>query len=96
MDGAESPHDAIFWEMEGQTAVRRGPYKLVLNGVLCEGEPPQDVVFLSDLRTDPAEQHNLASELPELTQELTAQARNWRAGIERTWDEKWAAHYHLT
>lgn len=96
MDGAESPHDTLFWEMEGQTAVRRGPYKLVLNGVLCEGEPPQDQVFLSDLRTDPAEQRNLAEELPELTQELTELAQNWRAGIEQTWDEKWAAHYHLT
>ena len=27
---AASPHTDIFWEMDGQTAVRRGPWKLVL------------------------------------------------------------------
>lgn len=93
LSGAVSPHREIFWEMEGQTAVRRGNYKLVLNGVLVEGEPVQDPVFLSDLGADPNEQINLAEQMPELTKELTEQAQAWRAGIEKTWEAKWAKRY---
>lgn len=91
--GAPTPHDEIFWEMEGQTAVRRGNYKLVLNGVLVEGEPVQAPVFLSDLSQDFGETTNLADQLPELTRELTERAQSWRAGIEQTWSEKWAESY---
>ena len=93
--GAESPHEDIFWEMDGQTAVRHGKYKLVLNGVLVEGEPVQDPVFLSDLEADPGETQNLAGELPELTKELTEKALAWRAGIEANWKENFAANYGL-
>ena len=93
--GGESPHEDIFWEMDGQTAVRHGKYKLVLNGVLVEGEPAQDPVFLSDLEADPGETHNLAEELPELAKELTEKAQAWRAGIEQTWRENFAANYGL-
>ena len=38
--GGPSPIERdLFWEMGGQTAVRRGPWKLVLNGQLVEGTP---------------------------------------------------------
>ncbi len=94
--GGESPHEDIFWEMDGQTAVRHGKYKLVLNGTLVEGEPVQDPVFLSDLEADPGEEHNLAGELPELTKELSEKALAWRERLERNWDEKFAANYSLT
>ena len=39
--GEPSPHGAIFWEMNKQTAVRRGPWKLVLEGQLVESAPPR-------------------------------------------------------
>ena len=42
--GAPSPHDMIFWEMDRQTAVRQGNYKLVLNGYLVENEPDREDV----------------------------------------------------
>ena len=29
---ANTPHEEIYWEMEGQTAIRSGKYKLVLHG----------------------------------------------------------------
>ncbi len=93
--GAESPHEDIFWEMDGQTAVRHGRYKLVLNGVLVEGEPVQAPVFLSDLEEDPGETRNLAEELPELTKELTEKALRWREALEKNWDENFAANYSL-
>lgn len=92
-EGADSPHKEIYWEMDGQTAVRQGNYKLVLNGVLVEGEPVQDPVFLSDLSEDPSESKNLAQELPELTKELTEKALKWRAELEDNWEKNFASNY---
>ncbi len=89
----EAVHDYIFWEMEDQTAVRKGKYKLVLNGRTDEGEEPRASVFLSDLENDPGEKHNLADELPELCAELKEAALKWRAGIENTWKEKFEKNY---
>lgn len=96
MDGAKTPHEEIYWEMEMQTAIRRGNYKLVLDGQLIEGEPPQDPVFLSDLSVDPGETTNLAEQYPELTAELKEKALSWRARLEANWDEKFAANYKRT
>ena len=96
MSGAKTPHEEIFWEMEMQTAVRRGNYKLVLDGQLVEGEPPQDPVFLSDLSVDPSETTNLANEMPELAAELKEKALSWRAGLEANWDKKFAQAYKST
>ena len=93
--GEPRTHDCLFWEMEGQTAVRRGNYKLVLGGRLIEGEEPRAEVFLSDLSKDPGEKHNLAGEMPELCSELTKLALDWRQGIEDTWDKEFAANYTL-
>ena len=92
-DGEGAPHDCLFWEMEGQTAVRRGDYKLVLNGRLEEGEPPRAPVFLADLRADPGEKHNLADTMPELCAELTDLALQWRGGIEDRWEREFAGNY---
>lgn len=86
-------HEYLFWEMEGQTAVRKGRYKLVLNGRLEEGEAPRADVFLSDLESDPSEKHNLAEELPGLCEELKQAALKWRAGIEKTWEDQFLQNY---
>lgn len=96
MNGGSSPHKEIFWEMEQQTAVRQGSYKLVLNGQLVEGEPPQDPVFLSELSADPGETINLAAQMPELTAQLQEKALNWRARLEENWDRKFAEAYKST
>lgn len=90
---ASSPHHELFWEMAQQTAVRRGNYKLVLNGQLEENTAPPDAVFLSDLSQDPGEHINLAPSMPQLTQQLQKDALNWRAEIEQTWNEKFAKAY---
>ena len=93
LNGGTAPHDCFFWEMEDQTAVRRGDYKLVLNGRLEESEPPRAPVFLSDLRADPGERNNLADTMPELRDELTGLALQWREGIEETWRRDFADAY---
>ena len=94
--GAEPAHDYLFWEMEEQTAVRHGDYKLVLNGRLEETEDKRADVFLADLGKDPGERVNLAEDLPEVTAELTEKALNWREGVERTWEDQFARNYTLT
>lgn len=93
---ADAVHDYLFWEMENQTAARKGKYKLVLNGQLVEGEEQRAAVFLSDLDADPGEKHNLADELPELCAEMTDAALKWREQIEMTWKEKFEKNYSLT
>jgi arylsulfatase A-like enzyme len=82
---ALSPHREIFWEMDGQTAIRRGNYKLVINGVLVENGPVAKNVFLSDLSQDCGERKNLAKEMPELARELCSAAENWRRDLEKYW-----------
>ncbi|MCH5320561.1 MAG: sulfatase-like hydrolase/transferase [Eubacterium sp.] len=88
-----SLHDYLFWEMEGQTAARKGKYKLVLNGQLVEGEEQRADVFLSDLEADPGEKVNLADKMPELCREMTDAALKWREKIEATWKEKFEKNY---
>lgn len=91
-DGAPSPHREVFWEMDGQTAVRRGPWKLVLNGQLVEGAPPEDDTFLADLDVDRGERTNLRREHPDHVEVLSAAALRWRAGIENRWAQQWQPH----
>jgi len=85
---APSPHDMLFWEMDKQTAIRKGRYKLVLNGVLVENGPVTEELFLSDLEADPGERRNLAAEKPELAGELRSLAEEWRGGLEDQWKKK--------
>jgi len=87
--GQPSPHEQLFWEMGKQTAVRRGPWKLVLNGQLVEGAPPEDAVFLANLDEDPSERANLKDRHPDLAAELKAEAERWREEIEQVWTQRW-------
>ena len=79
------PERDLFWEMRDQLAVRRGPWKLVLNGQLVEGAPPEDAVHLSNLDEDMGENANLAADHPRLVGEMTEAVKEWHAGIERRW-----------
>ena len=87
-----TPHREIFWEMLGQTAVRRGRWKLVLNGQLVEGAPPQDDVHLSDLEEDMGERKNLKDEHPELVEQMSDAALRWRETLESRWERDFGAN----
>ena len=95
-EGEECTHEYLFWEMEGQTAVRYKNYKLVLNGRLTESEGERAPVWLSDLSKDPAEKQNIADDEPELCEKLKTAALEWRKGIEEKWDNEFAKNYSLT
>jgi len=84
-EGKAWPERFFFWEMDQQTAVRCGPWKLVLNGQLVEETPAADAVHLAKLDGDPAESKNLKEEYPEIVAELTRAAKDWRTAIESRW-----------
>jgi arylsulfatase len=65
--------DSLWWLHEGHRAIRVGDWKLVA----ANKEPWE----LYDLKTDRAEQHNLASKQPEKVIEL---AQLWQAQTDRT------------
>ncbi|OYV06921.1 MAG: arylsulfatase [Verrucomicrobiales bacterium VVV1] len=62
--------DAIFWEHEGNAAVRAGDMKLVRKGRKGEWE-------LYDLKTDRTELHDLANQKPEVAKQLAAKWDAW-------------------
>ncbi|HIG27741.1 MAG TPA: arylsulfatase [Verrucomicrobiales bacterium] len=60
----------IFWEHEGNRAVRDGQWKLVAKSVKGEWE-------LYDMVSDRTEMHNLAKSKPELVSRMAAQYEQW-------------------
>ncbi len=71
--GQPIERDAIYWEHEGNRAIRVGDYKLVAKG---ENGPWE----LYDLSKDRSEQNDLSSQMPQLANEL---AQKWMAYAER-------------
>ena len=80
-EGKERPgHEALFWEHEGNRAVRQGQWKLVaVHGGAWE---------LYDLEADRTERHDLAAKMPDKVKELAAQYERWagRVGVV-PWDK---------
>ena len=89
-DGRLPAERDLFWEMGRQTAIRRGPWKLVLNGELVEGTPAKDGVHLANLDIDRGELRNLAAEQPEILSSLRQRAEAWRLGIEERWQREFS------
>jgi arylsulfatase A-like enzyme len=88
--GARSPHEFVAWTSGPQTAIRKGKWKLVLNGVVhdgtVEGEKPltgEDAVFLSDVEEDPGEKRNLRRDNPNVVDELQSLLEHWRQDVEK-------------
>jgi arylsulfatase A-like enzyme len=69
-------HAALFWEHEGNSAVREGKWKLV-------AQHP-DYWELYDMEEDRTELHNLADQYPERVRDMAARYREWakRVGVE--------------
>jgi arylsulfatase A-like enzyme len=88
-DGARSPHEYVAWSEGPQLAVRKGKWKLVLNGITHDGTPEgnqplrgDDAVFLSNLEEDPGESKNLRHEHSEIVDELQTLAYEWKKNVE--------------
>ncbi len=76
---------AIFWEHEGNKAVRYGNYKLVSKW----NEKAEYAWELYDMDVDRSETNDLAGDLPDKVQELESMWMAWaiKAGV-RNWDTK--------
>lgn len=88
-EDAPSPNPYVAWAQGPQLAIRKGKWKLVLNGVTHDGTPAgqkplegEDAVFLSDLDEDPGESQNLRRRHPEIVDELQTLLSQWRAQAE--------------
>ncbi len=87
-DDAASPHRELYWANQGQLAIRRDQWKLVLKGKDFDRRPEgnqsltgNDAVFLSNLSEDPGESRNLRSQHPGLADELATLAAKWQASL---------------
>jgi len=69
-DNRPLERDALYWEHEGNAAIRVGDWKLVRLGDNGAWE-------LYNLKADRTESHNLAAEKPELAKELAAKWDVW-------------------
>ena len=67
----------IFWEHEGNRAVRRGQWKLVAMGA----ESPWE---LYDIDADRTEKQNLAAQKPEIVNEMAAEWEAWAKSVGAT------------
>ena len=74
-EGGEMTERTLFWRMRDRRAVRRGPWKLVSVG---ENEPE-----LYNLGTDVGETSDLASDQPELVEELLSAMARWEENVGR-------------
>jgi arylsulfatase A-like enzyme len=88
--GEASPHEEMAWAEGPQLAIRRGSWKLVLNGITHDGTPAgqkplegDDAVFLSNLDDDPGESRNLRRAHPEIVDDLQTRLHRWRQEVER-------------
>jgi arylsulfatase len=72
-DNKPVQRDALFWEHEGNAAVRVGDWKLVRAGRRGEWE-------LYDMKKDRTEMHDLSAEHPDVAKDLLAK---WQAWAER-------------
>lgn len=90
-NNAPSPHAEIFWTNAGQLAVRRGQWKLVINGRDYNRDPKgwepltgEDAMFLANLEEDPGEQRNLRRLHPKLVDELATAAQRWQDSLRKS------------
>ncbi|TVY11099.1 arylsulfatase [Paenibacillus cremeus] len=81
-------HDYIFWEHEGNRAVRQGPWKLISRcrmdwqfteawGFRGDRTPHEEKWELYNIEEDRVELHDLAEQYPERVQEMAKQHDQW-------------------
>lgn len=80
----------LFWRNGPQLAVRKGQWKLTLNGFDASGAPDsrkpltgEDAVFLANLEQDPGETKNLRRQFPAIAEELEQAVKAWLEAIEK-------------
>jgi len=84
---APSPYDVLYWQWQKGWTVRRGDWKLVVNGSLGIGREKLDKVYLARLSDDPPESINHAKENPEIVDQLRSLHEVWSKDVMPTVEE---------
>lgn len=79
--GSSSPHQDLFWEYQGQFAIRRGQWKLMLEPKAGLGEGVVAPKWLSNLKDDPREEKNWMNENAGFAAELETALRAWMRSV---------------
>ena len=83
---SKSPHEVLHWQQRNHWAVRKGDWKLVINGnesTFKGRKINAQKVFLSNLSEDLSETKNFAKKHPDIVKELTALHEEWAKEVER-------------
>ena len=95
LKGKRWDRSPLFWEHEGNAAVREGKWKLVRNFTAARSATPgfdtpgrRGGWELYDMTSDRTELHDLSAEYPEVVKHLTAAYEKWeqRCGV-RNWEK---------
>ena len=86
---AQSNHKIIYFQWEDQWAVREGKWKLIVKGRDTTGkfsshpqkEAKMESPYLGNLEAENPEEHNYASEHPEIVERLTKLHTDWASGV---------------
>jgi arylsulfatase A-like enzyme len=76
-----NPDREFYWEYQGQLAMRRGDWKLMLGPKAGLGEEAVAPKWLSNLKEDAAEQKNWLDVMPAVAGELETKLRAWAASL---------------
>jgi len=71
----------FFWEYQGQLAMRRGDWKLMLGPKQGLGEDAVAPKWLSNLKEDPAESRNWLAAMPAIAGEMEIKLRAWASTL---------------
>lgn len=94
-ENAASPHDALYWRLGPQRAIRKGDWKLVQYDTTADlkegmpasvenarrGTPNVSPTRLFNLATDIGELHDLSEANPQIVKELEAAWQEWNKGL---------------
>ncbi|WP_417382933.1 sulfatase-like hydrolase/transferase [Gimesia sp.] len=72
------PTRQIFWEYNGKSAVRQGPWKLIMN------QTRKEPIELYDLSQDLSETKNLADAQPQRVQRMQSALTAWRTDVKQS------------
>ncbi|MET9312697.1 sulfatase-like hydrolase/transferase [Kribbella sp. NPDC003505] len=78
----DAPERTLTWEYAGQQAVRRGPWKLVIDPAEHLGSPQTPGTYLYNLTEDPTESRDLSTQHPEILAGLVVANRAWTATLD--------------
>jgi arylsulfatase A-like enzyme len=87
-----SNHEVLYFQWEGQWAVREGKWKLIVKGRDTTGkfsthiqkEEKMESPYLANLEGERPEEQNYAAEHPEIVERLTKLYNKWAADVNKT------------